>query len=306
MLAHWDEVEGRTTDLGELRGTWRRLARAAGAVGVGANRIDLPPGGRSTPAHTHTGEEEIFFVLGGEGRSWQDGRTYRVGAGDFLLHAPSGPAHTLIAGDAGLQALAFGTRAKAETGPLPRAGTAWVGDTWIELDPGEHPWAREVAAGPLEVPEPEDARPPTIVALADVPALERRRGDVGHVRRNVGEALGARQTALRHLVVLPSALTYPPHCHSADEEVFIVLEGEGLLLLGDEEHPVRAGSVVSRPPGTGVAHAFRAGEGGLTLLAYGTRVPNDIAFFPRSNKVYLRGVEAIFRIESVDYWDGEE
>src|SRR5512132_3046001 len=45
MLVHWDDVEGRTIDLGELRGTWRRLGRAAGAVGVGANRIDLPPGG---------------------------------------------------------------------------------------------------------------------------------------------------------------------------------------------------------------------------------------------------------------------
>jgi hypothetical protein len=34
---------------------------------------------------------------------------------------------------------------------------------------------------------------------------------------------------------------------------------------------LRAGSVVARPPGTGVAHAFRAGEPGMTLLMYGTR-----------------------------------
>jgi len=68
---------------------------------------------------------------------------------------------------------------------------------------------------------------------------------------------------------------------------------------------VRPGSVVARPPGTGVAHAFRAGGGGLTLLAFGTREPNDIAFYPRSSKVSLRGIGARFRVERVGYWDGE-
>ena len=78
------------------------------------------------------------------------------------------------------------------------------------------------------------------------------------------------------------------------------------LLLGDDEHPVRPGSVVARPPGTGVAHAFRAGERGLTFLAYGTREPNDICFYPRSGKVFFRGVNLVARIESLDYWDGED
>jgi len=36
----------------------------------------------------------------------------------------------------------------------------------------------------------------------------------------------------------------PPHCHSLEEEIFVVLEGEGHLLLweedGVEEHEVRA------------------------------------------------------------------
>ena len=68
---------------------------------------------------------------------------------------------------------------------------------------------------------------------------------------------------------------------------------------------MRPGSVVARPPGTGVAHAFRAGAEPLTLLAFGTREPNDIVFFPRSGKVGLRGVKARFFIQRVEYWDGE-
>jgi hypothetical protein len=39
MVIHWDEVEGVTTDLGERQGTWRR-GRAAGTIGVGANRVE--------------------------------------------------------------------------------------------------------------------------------------------------------------------------------------------------------------------------------------------------------------------------
>jgi uncharacterized cupin superfamily protein len=42
------------------------------------------------------------------------------------------------------------------------------------------------------------------------------------------------------------------------------------------------------------------------LLAYGTREPNDICYYPRSGKVYLCGVGVIGRIEPVDYWEGEE
>jgi len=59
-----------------------------------------------------------------------------------------------------------------------------------------------------------------------------------------------------------------------------------------------------RPPGTGVCHAFLAGDAGLTYLVYGTRVPGDICFYPRSQKLNIDGVR--FRIEQLDYWDGED
>ena len=43
----------------------------------------------------------------------------------------------------------------------------------------------------------------------------------------------------------------------------------------------------------------------MTTLIYGTRKPNDIAWFPRSRKVLFRGVGVIGRIEMLDYHDGE-
>ena len=86
----------------------------------------------------------------------------------------------------------------------------------------------------------------------------------------------------------------------------VVLDGTGTVMLGDKEHAVRRGHVVARPAATRVAHSFRAGDDGLTMLAYGTRKPNDIAYYPRSNKTYFRGVGVMIRAERLDYWDGEE
>jgi uncharacterized cupin superfamily protein len=62
---------------------------------------------------------------------------------------------------------------------------------------------------------------------------------------------------------------------------------------------------VSRPAGTQQAHAFRAGDGGLVLLAFGQRVPDDMCWYPRSQKIYFRGLGVIGRVEQLGYWDGE-
>jgi uncharacterized cupin superfamily protein len=305
MVTHWDEVEPVAIEGTHLRGTRWRLGAAAGARDVGLSRYRLAAGERAMPVHVHADEEELFYVLAGEGVSWHDGRTYEVRAGDFILHRAGAEPHTIVGAGDGLDVLAFASGSPTGLTWLPRARAWWNGPHWLPHD-GPNPFKAEEAAGPLELPEPSAERPPTIVHIDDVATRENRRGDVIGVRRNVGVAIGARQAGLRHLVVEPGALTYPPHCHSTEEELFVVLDGEGTLLLGDEEHAVRPGSVVARPPATGVAHAFRAGDEPLTLLAYGTREPSDICFYPRSGKVSIQGIGAIFRVQRVDYWDGEE
>jgi uncharacterized cupin superfamily protein len=305
MLCHWDEVPERDAAVGPMRAAWTDLGSAAGSARVGARRIRIAPGGQSTPAHAHDGEEELCFVLAGEGLSWQDGTTYAVRAGDALLHPARGAAHTLVGGAGGLEVLMFGERLRAEVGWLPRAGVAWIGRTWTEAGQGPSPWEREAMAGPVEVGDPARRRA-GIVAAGDVAAEEIRRGATAMAVRRLGPALGAVHTGLRLVEIEPGALGYPPHCHSADEELFVVLDGEGSVRLGDDERPVRAGHVVSRPPGTGVAHAFRAGARPLVLLGYGTRDPNDMVWYPRSGKVALRGLGVRFRVAQVEYWDGEE
>jgi len=306
LVTHADEVAPQVIDRGELRGTRRRLGAAAGAVRTGLSRYGLAAGERAMPVHVHADEEELFVVLAGSGLSWQDGATYAVGAGDVVVHRAGAEAHTILAapGGEGLDVLAFGSGSDTGLTWLPRARAWWAGPHWLPHD-GPSPFRREVDAGPLHVPPPAAARPATIVSAGEVPERRSGRGDVDTVVRDLGRAAGSVRCGLRRVAVAPGTLSAPPHCHSVEEELFYVVEGDGTLELGDERHAVRAGSVVARPAGTGVAHAFRAGAGGLTLLAFGTREPGDAAFYPRAGKVALRGLGVRFRITEAEYWEGE-
>ena len=304
-IAHWDDAGRTNRAYGHLSGHWTDLGTAAGRVGVGLRRIEVEPGMWSTPAHAHGSAEEIFYVLDGSGLSWQDGRTYEIGPGDCIVHRREAEAHTLRAGPDGLDVLAYGHRRFDEAAHLPRAGVSWLGASWVAAGGGDHPWVRERAAGPPEAPEPSE-RPPNVVNRDDVePDVLDRPGYRGAARK-LGAAAGSELSGLHHETIEPGNLTCPPHCHSAEEEIFVVLDGDGVCLLGEEEHPVRRGSVVSRPPATGVAHAFRAGATPLTLLTYGTREPHDVVYYPRSGKILFPGVGVLGRIEPAGYWDGEE
>ena len=317
MISHWDELEPSRKERGHIAASWRALTGEA-SLWVGVQRIDIEPGMWATPLHLEASEEEIFFVLSGTGASVQrDGESegaYAVGPDDCLVHLALEHAHTLQAGDTGLSVLAFGERHYAANTLLPRAGVSWLGPTWVlEGAADDHPWAREAAVGPPSSAE-TTSRPSRIVNAEEVEVSRREGATVAHTSRDLGRAVGSLKTGLKLYEVDPGMLQNPPHSHSAEEEIFVVLEGDGTLELwphprvgGERErHAVYAGCTVARPAGTGIAHSFLAGAEGLTLLAYGQRDPRDVTFYPRSNKLSIRGLGVIARLERLDYWDGED
>ena len=64
---HFEQAPQWDASAGHLRGRWSALGEAAGSVGVGVHRIEVPAGAWATPAHDHAGAEELFYVLGGRG-----------------------------------------------------------------------------------------------------------------------------------------------------------------------------------------------------------------------------------------------
>jgi uncharacterized cupin superfamily protein len=309
-LTHFDDVRSNTFDLGHLQGTWSSLGDAAGSVGVGLRRIQVPPGSWSTPAHEHGRGEEIFYVLSGRGLSWQAGAVAEIGAGDCIVYLARRGAHSIHALEP-LDMLAFGPREYDESVRFPRLGMSSLGGRFVDSIPGAVDrmplqFIRESELGPPELPAEPGPRPPTIVNLDSVDPVAVERPRIARTRRNLGRAAGSVTTGLQHVEVVPGKLSAPLHCHSLEEEIFVILQGEGTVIIGDVETPVGPGHVVSRPPGTGVAHTFRGGDGGLTYLAYGTREPNDICYYPDSNKIAFGGVGLVARLEGLDYWDGED
>ena len=283
VVNRWDvdEIEVREGDMAFHR---RRLGAAAGCRRIGASVYVVAPGARQMPVHVHGDEEEIFYVLSGGGLGFEKGEGYTVGAGDVIVHPPRGRPHTFLAGDAGLELLAFASGTDTSITFLPRAGVMWCGPRWVPLD-APHPFRAEGLAGPLTRPEPA-GRPSNVVALAGVDT----RSFPGAVSRALGQAAGSSRAGLNHVTLQAGQTGAPPHCHALEEELFYVLDGSGTVTLGRDEHPLRRGDIVARPPSTGVDHALRAGDSGLTYLVYGTREPGDSVYYPQSRQVRLRGL----------------
>ena len=250
------------------------IGLAAGALNVGLHRLEIAP--VETAEQSDAPVEEIVFVLEGSG-SWENGEeTSEVRAGSCGVRLAQDQGHLLRADGDGLTVLAFVS-----------------------------PIARKLFSG-------STTSKPNIVNIDSIePDYEGESGKWVVAARKAGAVRGGLNWG--HLE--PGKSGAAPHLQSADEEVFVILEGGGTLELWPspvraddterEEHELRAGDVVWRPPSTGIAHFFRGGDEGMTFLAYGTREPNDVCFYPRSSKIYWRGVGLITRLESLGYDDEE-
>jgi len=309
-IAHWDDVERHRNAKGEMDATWQFLGRAAGTQGVGVNRVRVEPGKLPTPPHSHGASEELYFVLGGSGLAWQDEAVHEIRPGDCIIHTADTMEHTLVAGADGLEYLVFGTNHPTELGWLPRSRAVRFGWPWVE-GRTDDPWDVEAQAEPLAIGEPAP-RPANIVNAGEV-ELERW-GSMTTAPLATRER--SQQSGLHWEQVAAGRRGSPPHCHSEEEEVFVILEGAATLELWPspvreargaryEEMALRPGHVVARPPGSGISHSFLSGPDGVTMLIYGTRRPNDMCFYPRSSKIFWRGLGVIGRIESLEYDDGE-
>jgi len=290
-----------------MAASWQALGDAAGAQGIGLNRVRVDPGRLSTPPHSHGLSEEIYYVLAGSGLLWQDEAVCEVRAGDAIVEVADHFEHTFKGGPDGLDYLVFGTRHPVEYGWLPRSRALRLGYVWAE-GRVDNPWELEAGVGELEFAEPGE-RPPNVVAFDELPFDED--GD-----KLLAAPAGAERSGLNWIRRTSGKRGSIPHVHSLESEAFVVLEGGGTLELWPtpataelgverESHELRAGHVVARPPRTRVAHSIVAGADGITYLAYGTKEANDICYYPRSNTIAFRGVGLLARLEPLAYGDGE-
>ena len=69
------------------------------------------------------------------------------------------------------------------------------------------------------------------------------------------------------------------HYHKRSTEIYYVLEGDGIVVLDDVEHPVRPGSLLHIPPG--VVHG---GRGRMRVFVVGIPdIPDDDVYYPEES-----------------------
>jgi uncharacterized cupin superfamily protein len=109
----------------------------------------------------------------------------------------------------------------------------------------------------------------------------------------------------------------PYHFHHAQEEAFVVLEGEGTLRVAGETLALKAGDVVFIPPGPQYPHQIiNTSAAPMRYLSISTREAPEVVEYPDSGKYLamakgpIAGAAPVFdQIERIgkglDYWEGE-
>jgi uncharacterized cupin superfamily protein len=135
-------------------------------------------------------------------------------------------------------------------------------------------------------------------------------------RGQISDHIGARRLGYNLTVVAPGAAQCPFHSHHAEEEMFLILDGEGELRFGDQRYPIRRHDVIACPTGGAeVAHQIiNTGTSPLRYLALSNVAEVESCEYPDSQKISVvagprgaRTVREMFRVETtVDYYDREK
>lgn len=135
----------------------------------------------------------------------------------------------------------------------------------------------------------------------------------------IGPMIGVKDLGISYSEVPPGKSACPFHNHHVEDEMFIVIEGEGTYRFGDQTHPIRAGSVLGAPAGgRETAHQIiNTGAGPLRYYGISTMSIADVCEYPDSGKfgVFSRSTRNPYDKSTVrhldrlgnglDYWDGE-
>jgi uncharacterized cupin superfamily protein len=129
---------------------------------------------------------------------------------------------------------------------------------------------------------------------------------------SIGVQLGVEQIGCTLVELEPGKRAWPYHLHYAQEEMFVILEGEGTLRYDGDTYPIRDGDVIFTPTGPGTAHQIvNTSNAELRYLALSSMTDAELCEYPDSGKIGAGGRHdepwLSFRAGAeVDYFDGED
>jgi uncharacterized cupin superfamily protein len=150
--------------------------------------------------------------------------------------------------------------------------------------------------------------PPMIVNMHELPETEHTFGRFGAANMSLTPSMVPRGGKLNvnRVRLRTGQATCPFHYHLREDEVFIVLEGMGVLRYGDGLSEIVPGDCISCPAGTRIAHQIaNPYEEDLIYLAIGPHEPHEVCVYPDSDKVSVRGVKMRGTLSPKEYFDDE-
>jgi uncharacterized cupin superfamily protein len=122
-VGHKGQVIGATRPDQSYEARLGAISPKVGAQKLGYNLTIVPPGKRAFPRHSHRVNEEMFFVIEGEGELLVGAERFALKRGDVIACPPGGPetAHQIrnTSASAELKYLAISTRLSPEVVDYP-------------------------------------------------------------------------------------------------------------------------------------------------------------------------------------------
>lgn len=133
-------------------------------------------------------------------------------------------------------------------------------------------------------------------------------GKYAFVAYEAGFPIGARRLGYAFATLAPGARLCPMHAHQLEEEMFLVWDGTPTIRTPRGEFACRRGDVICFPVGDAGTHQLLNNSAvSCTVLLLGNAEPQEVAYYPDSDKVLIRGRNRlIVRAEpKLDYFDRE-
>lgn len=110
-------------------------------------------------------------------------------------------------------------------------------------------------------------------------------------------------------ILAPGQIGCPYHFHHAQEEMFVILQGEGTLRVAGEQVPIRAGDTIFIPAGADYPHHIvNTSDAPLHYLSISTQERPEVCEYPDSGKVgiFTPGLRFLQKRDAgLDYWADE-
>ena len=149
----------------------------------------------------------------------------------------------------------------------------------------------------------------------EVPLQHERRDPLYESRAaRLGTDTAAKKLGASVDIVAPGKRSCPYHFHYAQEEMFVILDGQGTLRVAGEMLPIRSGDVIFIPPGPEYPHQLiNTSDAPLKYLSISTQETPEVCEYPDSGKyqamVTINGARAFAAVQrsdaTLDYWEGE-